>query len=151
MARSEGGLDQWKPFDLSAIADDVLLQAGQEIDRLGLHLHAEMTPALISGDSRLVERLVANLVDNALRYNTPAGHFELLTGTSADAAFITVTNTGTEIPPDEMGRLLQPFKRLGPHRTDHGESTGLALSIVQAITAAHGAALTPTPRPGGGL
>lgn len=151
LARSERGLDQWQTFDLSAIAGEVLGQMGPEIDRRGLHLHAEMTPAHTRGDPRLVERLVTNLVDNALRHNTPGGHVEVVTGITSNGAFITVANTGPEIPPEEIGRLLQPFQRLGPRRTDHSDGTGLGLSIVQAITTAQGAALAAAPRPEGGL
>ncbi len=151
LARSERGLDQWQPFDLSAIADNVLSQARSQIDRLGLRLYAEMTPAPTCGDPRLVEQLIANLVDNALHHNTATGCVEVLAGATSDGAFITLANTGPEIPTEEIGRLLQPFQRLGPHRTDHSEGSGLGLSIVQAIATAHGAALTATPRPGGGL
>ena len=151
LARSERGLDQSTSFDLSAIADDVLLLARPQIDHLGLHLCAEMTQAFTFGDPRLVERLVINLVDNAVHHNTPGGDIEVFSGTSSSGAFIAVANTGPEIPGEEMGRLLQPFQRLRLLRTDRSEGMGLGLSIVQAIATAHGAALIATPRPGGGL
>jgi signal transduction histidine kinase len=62
-----------------------------------------------------------------------------------------VTNSGQVIPLTEVGRLFQPFQRLGP-RTARGDGGhGLGLSIVKAIATAHDAVITPQPRPGGGL
>ena len=62
-----------------------------------------------------------------------------------------MTNTGPVIPPEEVDRLFQPFQRLDPHRSHYQDGHGLGLSIVQAIVAAHGAAITARPRPEGGL
>jgi signal transduction histidine kinase len=103
-----------------------------------------------AGDPRLAERLVANLVDNALRHNVPGGHVEVVTGSGAGGSVLTVINTGPVVPAEAVGRLLQPFQRLGADRTGHDEGLGLGLSIVQAIAQAHGAALVIRPsRPAG--
>jgi signal transduction histidine kinase len=104
-----------------------------------------------SGDPRLAERLIANLADNALAHNTPGGWIEVVTGTKDSRAVLSVLNTGPVVPAAAVGRLLQPFQRLGTERTSHSEGLGLGLSIVQAIAQAHGAALTIRPQPGGGL
>jgi signal transduction histidine kinase len=110
-----------------------------------------LNPAPTTGDPHLVERLVTNLVDNALRHNITSGHVQVTTATSAGHAKLSVTNTGPTIPASEIGRLLQPFQRLRANRTRHDEGLGLGLSIVHAIATAHNAALAAHPRPEGGM
>jgi signal transduction histidine kinase len=117
---------------------------------------ARLDPAPTSGDRRLLERLVVNLVDNALRHNLPAGgEIEILTGAIAGHAVLRVSNTGPVVPPDQVDRLLQPFQRLAAggtvDRAGEHEGFGLGLSIVAAIATAHGAHLDPAPHPDGGL
>jgi signal transduction histidine kinase len=63
---------------------------------------------------------------------------------------VSVSNSGQVIPPAEVDRLFQPFQRLGARRA-RNDGHGLGLSIVRAIAAAHGAAVTAQPVPGGGL
>jgi len=62
-----------------------------------------------------------------------------------------VTNSGQVIPPAEVDRLFQPFQRLAPRPARRDGGHGLGLSIVRAISTAHGATITAEPRPGGGL
>jgi signal transduction histidine kinase len=95
----------------------------------------------------LVERLVENLIDNAIGHNQPDGFIEVTTGGTS----ITVTNSGPLIPAGEAERLAQPFQRLENDRTHRGRGHGLGLSIVHAIATAHGATVTTTARPEGGL
>ena len=105
----------------------------------------------MTGDSRLIERLVANLVDNALRYNIDHGEVAVMTEGQEGCARLSVVNTGPIVPSEDVDGLVQPFRRPGSDRTRHGEGFGLGLSIVQAIVEAHGAALTISPQAGGGL
>jgi signal transduction histidine kinase len=75
------------------------------------------------GDPRLAERLVANLADNAIRYNAPGGRVDITAGRRDDRACLAVTNTGPVIPPDQLGRLFQPFQRLAEgRRTESGHT-----------------------------
>jgi signal transduction histidine kinase len=101
----------------------------------------------IRGDARLAERMVANLVDNALRHNVDAGVVEVRTGSGT----LSVVNTGPLIPTADVARLFQPFQRLATARAGHDEGLGLGLSIVRAVTDAHGATVAALPRPTGGL
>jgi signal transduction histidine kinase len=150
LARSERGLDQRDAFDLAALAAAALQARREEAERRGLDVHATLEPAETSGDSPLAERLVANLIDNALRYNVPDGHIDVATGTRNGHAVLSVSNTGPPVPAGELKRLFQPFQRLGAERIDHGDGLGLGLSIVAAIATSHGATLTPrAPRAGG--
>ena len=105
---------------------------------------------MAAGDPGLAERLVANLVDNAIRYNAAGGRVEIGTGTRAGRPYLTVANTGPVIAPDQLGRLFRPFQRMDPARRAPG-GLGLGLAIVTAIAAAHGADLRAVTRAGGGL
>ena len=58
---------------------------------------------------------------------------------------------GPVVPGDEVGRILQPFQRLGPDRAGHGDGLGMGLSIVSAIASAHDAGLRVRPQENGGL
>ncbi len=97
----------------------------------------------------LVERLIGNLVDNAVRYNTGAGDIWIDTRTEAGDSQVTVANTGPLISPADTDRIFQPFQRLS-ERTSH-EGFGLGLAIVASITAIHNGTVTARPRDGGGL
>lgn len=151
LTRGQAGLERRERVDLAAIASKALLARESEAARLGLDIRATLAPAPTAGDPRLVERLIANLLDNAIRHNIPEGHVEITTGTRHQRAFLAVANSGATIPPEEVPRLLQPFERLHGTRTSHASGSGLGLAIVDAIAAAHRATLTAQPRPGGGL
>lgn len=107
-----------------------------------------LAPAPAMGDPELVEILVANLVDNAMRHNVSGGRGEVATGPGGRIA---AGNTGPVVPPAELDRLFQPFQRLGTQRVRHGDGYGLGLAIVRAVADAHGARVVATARPGGGL
>jgi signal transduction histidine kinase len=151
LARSERGLDRNEPFDLAAITDTVLQGRRPEAGRRHLAVRATLEPAQTTGDPRLVERLVANLVDNALRHNQAEGDVEVTTTTRAGRPLLSVANSGPRVQADDLERLFQPFERLDGSRTHQGEGIGLGLSIVKAIADAHRAALVARARPEGGL
>jgi signal transduction histidine kinase len=145
LARSERGLTAREEVDLATAAEDVLDTA-----RLGdRRVHATLDPAVITGDPVLAERLIANLVDNAIRYNLPAGDIWIATRTTAGSSQLTVANTGPVISPADVARIFQPFQRLSD-RTSH-DGFGLGLAIVASIAAIHGGTATARPRDGGGL
>lgn len=152
LASSEGGLDRYEIVDLAAVTDEVLLTCSPEISHLGLHLAVTSQPVLaVSGDPLLTGRLVANLIDNAVRHNVAGGTVEISTAARDGCAVLTVANTGPVIPATEVDRLFQPFQRLGTRHTRSGEGHGLGLSIVRAIANAHHAAIEARALPGGGL
>jgi signal transduction histidine kinase len=151
LATGEGGLDQHEQVDLAAVADGVLQAREAEAHRLGLRIQATTEPAAVDGDLLLAERLVANLIDNAIRHNVSGGHIEVRTGTRGGSAVLSVVNTGPVISAAEVGRLFQPFQRLSARRTASIDGHGLGLSIVHAIAAAHGAAIAAHAPSSGGL
>jgi signal transduction histidine kinase len=151
LATSEGGIEQWEPFDLAAVAWHVVTLRREEAGRLGVRLETRLAEAPTVGDPRLAESLVANLVDNAIRHNSDGGQAEISTAATGGQATIRVRNTGAVIPPEFLGRLFQPFGRADGERIRNTGGHGLGLAIVQAIARAHGATLTPRARPEGGL
>jgi signal transduction histidine kinase len=151
LATSERGLDHHEPIDLSMLTNNVLHGARGEAERRTIEITAATDPAPTSGHSGLVERLIANLIDNAVRYNTRGGHVHVQTRTTDRRAVLLVSNTGPEIPLTEIERLFEPFRRLKTARSNGHDGYGLGLSIVQAIATAHHAQLTAQPRNEGGL
>ena len=151
LASGERGIDRREALDLADLAARVAQARGEEAERRGVRLEARLGPALSAGDPRLAESLIANLADNALRYNVPGGSVEISTATRDGRAVVSVGNTGPAIPPGQVDRLFQPFQRLGTERVQRSRGHGLGLAIVAAIADAHAAPVTARARPGGGL
>ncbi|HEY7264939.1 MAG TPA: ATP-binding protein [Trebonia sp.] len=160
LARGQRGTARREPIDLAAVTRDVLAARGTEVSARGLTMDVTLAPALLAGDRPLTERAVANLVDNALRHNVPAGTVRVTVGTESGRAVLTVANSGPDVPPGDLDRLLLPFQRRAPSRTGSREDCGaagpdgglgLGLAIVRAIAVAHDATLRLAARPGGGL
>ena len=145
LARNERGLTVREQTDLATAAEDVLDTAGLD----GRCVHATLQPAVISGDPVLAERLIANLVDNAVRYNHSGGDLWISTRTTAGSSQLTVANTGPVVSAADVGRIFRPFERLSDRTFSDG--FGLGLAIVASVAAIHGAAIDARPNPGGGL
>ena len=109
LAGSQGGLVERELVDLAAVTGEILLSARPEAARQGLSVDAVTRPAPLLGDKLLAERLVANLVGNAVRHNVPGGNVEISTAARDGRAVLTVANTGPAVPPEAVGRLFQPF------------------------------------------
>jgi signal transduction histidine kinase len=146
----QAGLECSEHLDLAALASEATAARESQLASRNLHVRTTLATAPTAGDPRLLERLIANLIDNAIRHNIPGGHVEITTGTRDRQPFVSVANTGPTVPAEEIQRLLQPFQRLNA-RTDHKGGHGLGLSIVQAIANTHRAEVHPRSRPQGGL
>jgi signal transduction histidine kinase len=151
LATSEQGLDRHEPFDAAEVAQAVVLLANPEATAHRIRIDVDLRPAPVDGDAPLVESLVANLVDNAIRHNHPGGRVTVTTALVDGGTVVTVANTGPVIDPDEVGTMFEPFRRLGRARLANAQGHGLGLAIVSAIAAAHRADLEARPRPGGGV
>jgi signal transduction histidine kinase len=153
LASSERGLDRRDPIDVAALAADAVEAERSELERRGIELRSALWPAATAGNAALVERLVGNLVENALEHNVPeGGYVEVRTATEGDRALLAVANSGPVISPDQVDRLLEPFQRLDrTRRADVNGHHGLGLSIVRAIVTAHGAELEVSAQASGGL
>jgi signal transduction histidine kinase len=151
LARGQRGLDHRELVDLTAVVRDALKALEPAAMARGLQVDAALDRTEVSGDTQLIERLVSNLLDNAIRYNLSRGRVEVGLAAASAEATLTVTNTGPLVAPDQVGRLLEPFQRAAPDRTAGPNGLGLGLSIVADIAEAHGAALEIHPGPQGGL
>ena len=148
LAISDQGVTSSELLDLSAVAEDALELAAPGITRLGLTVQADLAPAEVTGDQQLIERMVWNLVDNAVRHNEPGGWIRVTTGRCPGGAVLRITNSGAVVPPDAVPTLSEPFRRIDKQPDD---GAGLGLSIAQSVSIAHGAQLDIRSQPEGGL
>jgi len=122
-----------------------------EAELRGLRVDVVLASAPTQADRRLIELMLVNLLDNAIRHNIPDGGIEVVTGYTDEHAFVSIANDGPLVRPEEIHRLFEPFQRLGAERTNRGEGFGLGLCIVEAVAAAQGAVLSARSRETGGL
>ena len=136
--------------DLATWAEDAIDAAAPEIKRLDLRVETNLDPAETTGDHQLLERMISNLVDNAVRHNEPGGWIRLRTGISDGAAYLQIANSGPYIPDHAVPSLFEPFRRMEA-RTGVRDGVGLGLSIAQSVGSAHQATVTARSQPAGGL
>jgi signal transduction histidine kinase len=145
LATGERGIERREKLDLAALAGPVAGPASMTAAGRGIRLEVRLGHAPAAGDPRLAESLIANLADNALRYNEPGGWVSLATGTRGGRAFVSVRNSGPVVGPGEVDGLFRPFQRRGASRTAGAGGHGLGLAIVAAI------GVEAAARAGGGL
>jgi signal transduction histidine kinase len=150
LARSQGGTDVDAPVDLADLAQDAITLREHRFD--DITVAADLHPAPLNGDPALLERLIANLIDNAIIHNLAEdGWITVETGNQKAGSWLRVSNSGAEVPEAMVSEIFEPFRRIGGERTATATGLGLGLSIVQAIAEVHGAAIEASPVQGGGL
>jgi signal transduction histidine kinase len=150
LAVSDQGKLSTEFSDLATWAEDAIDAAAPEIERLDLRVDTLLDPAETTGDPQLLERMIWNLVDNAVRHNEPGGWIRLRTGSSDAAVYLEIANSGPFIPDDAVPSLFEPFRRLEA-RTGVRDGVGLGLSITRSVITAHRATVTARSQPAGGL
>jgi signal transduction histidine kinase len=150
LAVSEHAPPTMAAIDLATIAEDVVDAATVDMARRGLQVTTAFESAWTSGDRSLVERLIGNLVDNAVRHNVPGGWIEVRTGTAEGRVRVEVRNSGPVVAEDVVESLFDPFRRV-EQRTGTADGVGLGLAIVRSIAAAHGGTLDARSQADGGL
>ena len=113
-------------------------------------MDAALDPAETAGDPQLLERMIANLVDNAVRHNQPGGSISLRTGSTGAAAYLKIANSGPFIPGEPVPAMFEPFRRMEASAGAR-DGVGLGLPIARSVAAAHRATVTARSQPGGGL
>ncbi|PSK84206.1 signal transduction histidine kinase [Murinocardiopsis flavida] len=151
LAKSDRELDVRTQVDLGEVSATVLSQLKSEIDGGGLRLRTDLGEAFVGGDPVLLERLVGNLVENALRYNVADGEITVRSGINEGSPAVQVENSGAVIPAYEIEGLFEPFRRGSGERLRSHRSAGLGLSIVRSVVRAHGGEVVAWARAGGGL
>jgi signal transduction histidine kinase len=150
LATSELGATASETLDLATAAEDALDSTSTTIDQQNITVDAALDPAPTRGDRVLLERMIANLVENAARHNRLGGWIKIRTYKQDERAVFEVANTGPAVPAEQLPRLFEPFARAS-ERLDFKDGVGLGLSIAEAIARAHAAVITARPRPEGGL
>jgi signal transduction histidine kinase len=145
LARNDQAHTLTDPLDLAAVAEDAL----EGRTNNGVITTATLGEAPVTGDRMLLERLIANLLDNAERYNIEGGTITISTSAENDTSLLRVINTGNVIPPDQLERLFRPFTRLDD-RTQH-RGFGLGLTLVSSIATVHDGIVHATAPTSGGL
>jgi signal transduction histidine kinase len=151
LARSEQEPRLREPADLADAAAQALEHAQREGGAAGLRVVTRLGAASVQGDPALLERLVANLVENAVRHNQPGGWLDVATGAEGGWAVVWVANGGRAIPADQVESLFEPFRRLDGRVASPTRGAGLGLSIVRSVARAHGGHAHATALAGGGL
>lgn len=151
LAKSDRELEVRARVDLGEVAGTVLSQLGSDVSGSDLSLRQDLRPAPVVGDPVLLERLVGNLVENALKYNVDEGEITVRSGMYEGMPAVQVENSGKVIPAYEIEGLFEPFRRGSSDRVGSGRSAGLGLSIVRSVVRAHEGVVTAWPRAGGGL
>ncbi|MEV0974317.1 sensor histidine kinase [Microtetraspora glauca] len=151
LAEGERAVLDRRPFDLADVAEHVLDLAAEEAKEQGVTIHRLLDPAPTAGEAVLVERLVQNLVENAIRHNHAGGEVWVSTRRRTDRVELVVSNTGLPVPRYEIETIFEPFRRLHGDRLRSDRGSGLGLSIVRVVAEAHDGTVTAEPREEGGL
>ena len=156
LARSEQGVTEFEEEDLADLAAEALDRVAARRRIRGLRLEAELAPAVLRGNVALLGIAVANLLENAVKYNREGGLLRVATRRADDGQLeVEVANDGPLVPPEQLDQLFEPFHRGLHSRRSSGEpareGVGLGLSIVRAVAQAHGGRVSALARPDGGL
>jgi signal transduction histidine kinase len=147
LARSEAAAGHGEPVDVAALAGDCITDLRVHAQEAQIEVRDDLEPAWTRGEPALIERMVANLIDNGIHHNEPGGFLEVSTRVREGRMQLRVSNGGPLIDPEDAAQLTEPFRRLD--RSVDG--LGLGLSIVRSVVEAHGGSTTVSARLEGGL
>ena len=148
LAETDQGLLANTPLRFDLVVGEVVETLRPAAKECELEITSALAPVVVTGEQPLLDRLVNNLVRNAIKYNEPGG--TVAVGLTP-AGVLTVVNTGPVVPPDAVAALFEPFRRMTGERLDHGGGVGLGLTIARSIVAAHRGSIEARANPGGGL
>ncbi|WP_199582601.1 HAMP domain-containing sensor histidine kinase [Blastococcus sp. TF02-09] len=149
LAESDQGLRSRTPQRLDEIAADAVALHADAARQVGVVLSSDLAPVTVAGEAALLERLLANLVSNGIKYNQAGG--EVCVQVHPGQPVLTVTNSGPVVAAESVPGLFEPFRRARGDRLDHTGGAGLGLTIARSITTAHGGLIDARARPDGGL
>jgi signal transduction histidine kinase len=147
LARSEAAIGREEPADLAGLAADCITDLRARAEEAHVEMQDDLMPAWTRGEPALLERMIANLIDNGIRHNEPDGWLRVSTRSRDRRVHVTVANGGPRIAPADAATLAEPFRRL-----DRGAGGfGLGLSIVRSVVHVHGGTLEVMAPDEGGL
>ena len=149
MSRLQAGVlgVQAEPLAMEEIIPRVLDDLGPQVRRMRVSLPDDLPEVL--ADPALLERILANLAANAVRYSPASEHVLLTASSHNDRVDLRIADRGPGIPPAERDRVFRPFQRLGDR--DNQTGVGLGLALARGFTEAMNGTLVPDDTPGGGL
>ncbi len=151
LARAEAGeiALAHDPVDVAALAGSVVEQLVPVAQARGLDLTCDAPAAVIvAGDTGWLERLLLNLLDNAIKFTAPGGRITVTVARQDGDASLAISDTGVGIAPGALPRIFERFYREDPARSSEG--AGLGLSLVKWIIDRHGGSIAVASRPGAG-
>lgn len=153
MSIVDGLISDTLPFSLSAVnlrelCGDIISASAHFAAQRDIKLDFDCNETIIiAADEELVELMILNLLSNSLRHTKPGGSIRLSLSSSATYALITVTDTGSGIEPEEMGRIFSKYRQPA-FLADAAEGSGYGLTIARGIAEKHGGVLVIESRPG---
>jgi signal transduction histidine kinase len=147
LSRSQATVSRSETIDLAAAVASRL----GVLDLRSCTVTENLEEALTAGNPDLIERLLDNLLTNAVGHNRVGGSIEVTTRTIEPQALLTVENTGRPVPADQITRLFEPFQQLSSRSACSPGGLGLGLAVARAVADAHGAVIRARARPSGGL
>ncbi|WP_413227879.1 sensor histidine kinase [Actinomyces respiraculi] len=151
LADAQSGRLAREDVDMEATVRDALGLVAPQIAERRLRLSTHLLPARVPGDPVLLRQSVANLLRNAVRYNTDGGRITVGMAHLADGVRLTIRNDGAPVPPESVESLREPFVRGEGRGRTRGSGHGLGLAIVTAVATAHGGRLSLSANPTGGM
>jgi len=128
-------------IDLLSLSRDVAERLSSIAEREEVRVSVSGQPLLVSGNSRIIEEIIYNLTDNAIKYNKKGGSVDIKVYKDQDLSTLSVKDNGIGIPPDKKDRVFERFYRVDKSHSKAIGGTGLGLSIVKHAAAYHKAKL----------
>ena len=153
LARADAGDQNLSMEDL--YLNDLVTESCRAAQALAAQKHIQLwceasEDVMFHGNEELLQRMIVNLVDNAIRYTTDGGAISVKLTAENSAAQLVVSDTGIGIPPESIGRVFDRFFRIRDPRTRTNGGSGLGLAIVKLAAESHGGSVDLSSRPGGG-
>lgn len=137
----KGSFGAMEPCDLGRVADDVAQRLASQAQEAHVSVRVEGSREMVEGNPRLLDEMLHNLMENAVRYNRPGGSVVVSVGESEGAPFVRVADTGIGIPEEAQPKVFERFYRVDKGRSRETGGTGLGLAIVKHAAAFHGATI----------
>ena len=137
-----------RPCDLDCMAAAATDSLADRFEAAGITLQRRLAAAQIFGDPRWLHQVITNLLTNALKFTPAGGRVTIATWPAGTDAVLTVTDTGTGIPADELPHIFDRFWR--GRQASQTSGSGIGLAIADELTQAHGGQLSATSQPGQG-
>lgn len=139
-----------EPVNLLHVAREVVTRLAPVAEKTGVSITAAGEACVVQGYPRLLDELVYNLCDNAIRYNHEGGWVDVSVSLEDECPLLVVADSGSGIPAEQQAKVFERFYRGEQSRSRETGGTGLGLAIVKHAATLHGAALTLDSEPGRG-